>query len=66
MKVTVNGSEMDVREGVCVDGLLGTLGLSDKRVAVELNRAIIHRDTYASSALKDGDVLEIISFVGGG
>ena len=66
MKVTVNGNEMDVCEGAYLDGLLGTLGLSDKRVAVELNRAIIHRDTYTTSALKDGDVLEIISFVGGG
>jgi thiamine biosynthesis protein ThiS len=66
MKLTVNGKEMECKDGASVSGLLVALGLSDRRVAVELNRAIIHRDDYDGTGLKDGDVLEILSFVGGG
>jgi sulfur carrier protein len=33
---------------------------------VELNRAIISRETQESTSLKEGDVLEIVHFVGGG
>ena len=66
MRVTVNGSQMDLQEGLAVSGLLSELGLSDRRVAVELNRAILCKDGYCSAALKDGDVVEVISFVGGG
>ncbi len=65
MKITVNGKEMAFEEGATVASLLGGLGLSDKRVAVEHNRVILARDGYNSS-LNDGDVVEIISFVGGG
>jgi sulfur carrier protein len=33
---------------------------------VELNRTIISREVQESTSLKDGDVLEIVHFVGGG
>ena len=66
MKLRVNGKEMEFKDGASVSGLLAALGLSDRRVAVELNRVIIHRDAYDGTGLKDGDVLEILSFVGGG
>jgi len=66
MKVTVNGDITELPDGTSVAELLASSGLSDKRVAVELNRVIIQRDAYGSAFLKDGDMLEILSFVGGG
>ena len=36
------------------------------RVAVELNREIVSRDAWPQTALRDGDKLEIVHFVGGG
>jgi len=66
MGITVNGKEMPDREGRTVYGLLAELGLSDKRVAVELNRVILKREDYDTFVVADGDVVEIISFVGGG
>jgi thiamine biosynthesis protein ThiS len=66
MKLIVNGTGKDIADGATIVGLLGGLGLSDDRVAVELNRVIIQRDNYADVMLKDGDVLEIVGFVGGG
>jgi sulfur carrier protein len=35
-------------------------------VVVELNRDIVSRQAHDSTALKEGDVLEIVHFVGGG
>lgn len=66
MKVTVNGVRKEVADGLSVQGLLDALGLLKGRVAVELNREIIVRDAYSGAALKEGDVIEILSFVGGG
>ena len=66
MRVTVNGNQMEFEDGIDVSGLLSTLGLSDRRVAVELNRSILCKEGYCSASLKDGDVIEVISFVGGG
>ncbi|MBQ1716796.1 MAG: sulfur carrier protein ThiS, partial [Ruminococcus sp.] len=35
-------------------------------IAVELNEDIVPKANYASTVLKDGDVLEVVNFVGGG
>jgi sulfur carrier protein len=66
MRLIVNGKDIEFKDGTSVSELLVSLGLPDMRVAVELNRSIIHRDAYKDTALKDGDALEILSFVGGG
>ena len=52
--------------GATVADLVATLGLGPRRVAVEVNREIVPRDTYAATVLRDGDAVEVIHFVGGG
>ena len=42
------------------------IGLDPKKVAVECNLEIVPRSTLAQVELRDGDVLEIVHFVGGG
>jgi len=66
MVIIVNGKEMQAGEGLTVTGLFKELGLSDKRVAVELNRVILRREEYDERVVLEGDIIEIISFVGGG
>jgi len=66
MKVVVNGECMELSEGADVAGLLAVLGLEKRRVAVELGRKILSPDAYASTKINEGDVLEIVGFVGGG
>jgi len=66
MKIVINGQEREVGAGTSVVGLVGTLGLDPRNVAVELNREIIKKPAYASTVLKEGDNLEIVHFVGGG
>ena len=64
--VTVNGEKRQITENAMVADLLRDLGLGGRRVAVECNREIVGRDSYASAVVRDGDVFEIIEFVGGG
>ena len=45
---------------------LATTNYDPKRIAVERNGDIVFKSLYAVTVLKDGDSLEIVSFVGGG
>jgi len=66
MQVTVNDEARQLPAGATVADLVTALGLGPRRVAVEVNREIVARATYAQHALHDGDTVEIIHFVGGG
>ncbi len=66
MRVTLNGEPRELREGLTVAQLVGDLGLGVRRIAVEVNLDVLARDDYGRHALRDGDVVEIVQFVGGG
>lgn len=66
MKIYVNGEVREVSEDLTVIALLAEIGIQKERVAVELNLDIVSKAKFAETALKDGDKLEIVSFVGGG
>ncbi len=66
MDIVVNGETRTVGEGATVLSLLAELSLPDSRVAVERNREIVRRAAFAATALRDGDRVEIVTFVGGG
>jgi thiamine biosynthesis protein ThiS len=66
MQVTVNDEPRTLPAGATVADLVAALGLGPRRIAVEVNRAVIPRATYAAAVLRDGDTIEIIHFVGGG
>ena len=66
MKLTVNGEDRDFTSVPTLSALLEQLGLKPDRVAVELNRELVHRERWHTTALNNGDKLEIVQFVGGG
>jgi sulfur carrier protein len=66
MKIHINGEQKEITDGLSIAVLLDELEIRPARVVVELNRAIISREAQESTSLKDGDVLEIVHFVGGG
>jgi sulfur carrier protein len=66
MRIEVNGEPREVSQGITVLGLLQTLGVQDGPVAVEKNREIVPRAAHSSTELREGDVLEVVHFVGGG
>lgn len=57
---------MDVAEGTTVSDLVRQLKLKPELVVVELNLNILPRDHLDSAALREGDQVEIVHFVGGG
>jgi thiamine biosynthesis protein ThiS len=65
--LTVNGERRETAEGTTLAALLQALALDPRMIVVERNRAILRdRDAYGSVVLEDGDVLELVHFVGGG
>jgi thiamine biosynthesis protein ThiS len=66
MHLTINGSPHEVHEAGTVEQLLAALSLDPRAVVVELNREIIRRAAVAATPVHDGDVVEIVHFVGGG
>jgi thiazole synthase len=65
--ITVNGEKAALPEGRRVLGdCLAAWGYNADQVAVELNLAIILRTDFQAVVLKDGDVVEILQFMGGG
>ncbi|MHC1696604.1 MAG: sulfur carrier protein ThiS [Geobacteraceae bacterium] len=65
MLIVVNGEQKEIGP-LSVLGLLETLEIDPRRVAVELNLEILPKPDYATTALQDGDRIEIVQFVGGG
>lgn len=63
--IQLNGEERTVASAT-VEELLKELQLYGKKVAVELNRRIVHRESYQLTPLNAGDSVEIVNFVGGG
>jgi len=63
----INGKDHDdLPDGLTVAGLIAYLELPERKVAIERNRDVIPKSTYAEVVLEDHDVLEIIHFIGGG
>lgn len=66
MDVMVNGKPMELSDGTTAAGLLERLQIHPERVVVEVNLTIVKRGQLPSTALKPGDQVEIVQFVGGG
>ena len=66
MQLTINGDARMIDRADTVEQLLHVLGLDPRAVVVELNRQIIRRPAVAATPVAEGDVVEIVHFVGGG
>lgn len=66
MQITVNGVPVQLPAPVTVGDYLEERGYQTTRIAVELNGAILPKTSYASTVLSEHDVMEVVSFVGGG
>ena len=69
MQVKVNGRDIVLDAGLnilSVAYLLDHLKIAGGSVAVEKNGVIIDRSEFGKEELSEGDVIEIVRFVGGG
>ena len=63
--VLINGKNTSA-DGKTVSPYLEEANFNPQTIAVELNEDILPKSQYDKTVLKDGDVLEVVSFVGGG
>ncbi len=66
MKVYVNGDSLEFAENTVLQEVIEQLGLTGKRIAVELNKEILPFDQYTTQVLHDQDRVEIVHAIGGG
>ncbi len=64
--IILNGSNKQLDNKTSITQLLENLGLSEKRLAVEVNQQIIPRSGFASFTLNEQDKIEIVQAIGGG
>ena len=65
MKLIVNGNEKQLNTAN-LQGAIEAILKDYSRVIAELNGEIVKKNNWPSTSLKDGDKLELVSFVGGG
>lgn len=66
MEILVNGASREVPEGTTIAQLIEMLGLTGRRLAVEVNREIVPRSTFETHRVQPGDRIEIVHAIGGG
>jgi sulfur carrier protein len=64
-RIQVNGEDRAVSADTIL-ALVEELGLDVRKVAVERNLEIVPRSLHATTALVEGDRVELVQFVGGG
>jgi len=67
MYLTVNGKIYDnLIKNMTMQDLLDYLKLPANKIAIERNREIVSKSSFNTAILNDGDIIEIIHFIGGG
>lgn len=64
--VQVNGTCRLLPAALPLVACLRQLGYDPRLVALELNGDILHRQHWSATCLQDGDVIEVVTIVGGG
>ena len=64
--ITVNGKQIQLTSEMSVADYLEQNNYQVNRIAVEMNEEILPKYSYSETMLKDGDRLEVVTFVGGG
>lgn len=64
--ITLNGNTVSDYEGITLEELIRRQNFVKSRIAIEVNGRIISKREYETTQVQDGDVIEVVSFVGGG
>ena len=66
LKINLNKKEKRLPENLSLNDLISLLKLNSKGIVLEVNLDIIKQKNWKNFILKDGDSVEIITFMGGG
>lgn len=66
MKIMVNGEPVICEEKMTLESLIAKRGHDKRQIAVEWNERIVPKEEYGAAILNENDVIEIVTFMGGG
>ena len=66
MDILLNGEPRTLAPAASIADLLHAEGLAERRVAVEVNGAIVPRGKHTAHVLSEGDRVEVVHALGGG
>lgn len=66
MEIQLNGNTFQIDKEYNIDDLLSKLSIDKTKVAIELNKSVVPKDKYSVTKLDNKDVVEIVTFIGGG
>jgi thiamine biosynthesis protein ThiS len=66
VKVIVNGEQREVPESTSVEGLIELMGMGSAVCAAEVDKAIVPKRERATTLLREGQRVEIVTLIGGG
>jgi sulfur carrier protein len=66
IKIRLNGKETEIEGSQIVDGLLDSLNINGRQVAVAINGEVLPRSLWSQTEIRAGDRVEIVRAVGGG
>ena len=66
IEIVLNGKPTPRAAGSTISDLLTDRSLVDRLVVVEVNGTIVPRSDFATTCFVDGDIVEMVHFVGGG
>jgi sulfur carrier protein len=66
VRIQINGEPQEVEENLSLPELIVDLSLKPEQIAIEVNHEVVRRAQWPGVTLKNGDVVEIVHFVGGG
>ncbi|MGW7258630.1 sulfur carrier protein ThiS [Streptomyces sp. NPDC054834] len=66
MNISVNGERREIAPGTALDALVNSLTAAPRGVAAALNETVVPRAQWPSTALAEGDRVEVLTAVQGG
>ncbi len=66
MKVIINGKSQELSGTRSVADIVGEFGANRKPILTEVNGLIVPHNAWGGTPVKEGDSIELVSFVGGG
>jgi len=66
MNLVVNGEAREVPDSTSVEGLIELMGMGNAVCAAEVDKAIVPKRERATTLLREGQRVEIVTLIGGG
>jgi thiamine biosynthesis protein ThiS len=66
MNIIVNGDKISIEKNINLENFLKLNNINNKNIVIEINKIIITKSMWKEKKIKEGDVIEIITAVGGG